>query len=427
MTSDDRFGGSVSVWLQQRAGTSAPDYLDDILGRTARTRQRPGWTSIERWPPMEIGATRMALPSRFQLRSIAMLAIIGLLLGVVVATIAFLGSRQRVPLPFGPAANGVILSEGAEGDIYVSAADGTDTRPLVTGAESDLGPRFTHDGTRFVFLRSTSEIDQRVMIANADGTGIRQLSEPLSYVSLDGLSPSDDRLAIVHRLDGQRTMSILDLKTGELDRLPVPGLNVDDNTLWRPPNGEELIFTARPEFNSSTGAGVYAIRPDGTGFREILPVRPEEWAYLDPRVAQDGTRLTYWMYEADDSADNWGAHVHIVDLATGNDERMVFDPANEDESELRFSPDGTTGAIVASDGTDAFVQLVDLAGSAQPRRVGPAFAGNEPKAYEFSPDGKQLIFVLDNDEPMYVDVATGQLTTGPTKWGMYSSWQRLAP
>ena len=65
MTSDDRFGGTVSVWLQQRAGTGAPDYLDDILGRTARTRQRPGWTSIERWPPMDISANRTVLPSRF--------------------------------------------------------------------------------------------------------------------------------------------------------------------------------------------------------------------------------------------------------------------------------------------------------------------------------------------------------------------------
>ena len=422
MTTPDTYGRDLSRWLREDGEHRVPDHLSEVLMRSSATRQRPWWSSPERWLPMET-TLRLAPAPR-----VAWLLLVLALVVVIVAAIAFAGAQRRLPAPFGPAANGMILSEGGDGDIYVSAADGTDTRPLITDTARDLGPWFTRDGTRFVFLRETSAVDQQLMIANADGSGVRGLTdESLMSVGWFELSPRDDQLAIVHRFDGKRSLSILDLDTGQLDHLDTRGLNVDDNALWLPPDGEELIFTARPEFNSPTGVGVYAIRPDGTGFREILPVRPEEWAYLDLRIAHDGSRLTYWMYEADDSADQWGAHVHVVDLATGVDRLMEFDPANEDESELRFAPDGRTGAIVASDGTDAFVQLVALDGSAPPRRVGPAFAGNEPKAYEFSPDGTQLIFVFDNDEPMFVDVATGQLTTGPTKWNMYSSWQRLAP
>ena len=109
MTSDDRFGGTVSVWLQQRAGTGAPDYLDDILGRTARTRQRPGWTSIERWPPMDISANRAALPSGFPVRSMALLAIIGLLLvAIAVAILAGVTATQFYSVAAATAAGAVL-------------------------------------------------------------------------------------------------------------------------------------------------------------------------------------------------------------------------------------------------------------------------------------------------------------------------------
>ena len=423
MTTPDTFGRDLSRWLHEESVHRVPDHLAEVLVRTAATRQRPWWSSPERWLPMET-TLRLAPAPR-----VAWLLIVLALIVAVVGAIAFVGGQRRVPAPFGPAVNGVILSEGGDGDIYISAADGTDTRPLISGTPTDLGPMFTHDGSRFAFVRQTSDIDQQVMLANADGTGVRQLTdEPLMYLSSYDFSPQDDRLAIVHRFDGLRILSILDISTGELAHLRVPALNVDNNVLWLPPNGDELIFTARPVFGSSTGAGLYGIRPDGTNFREILPVPSEAWPYLDLQLAPDGSQLTYWLYEADDSADVLVARVHVVDLATGVDTRMEFDPANRDESELRYSPDGRTGAILAADTEGAYIQLLDLTGSTPPRRVvGPALAGNEPKAFGFSPDGTQVIFAIDNDEPLFIDVATARVTTGPDTWSVYSSWQRLAP
>lgn len=422
MTARDTFGRDLSRWLHEESEHRVPDHLAEVLVRTAGTRQRPWWSSPERWLPMET-TLRLAPAPR-----VAWLLIVLALIVAVVGAIALAGSQRRVPAPFGPAVNGLILSESVAGDIYVSDADGTDTRPLISGPSRDIGPSFTHDGTRIMFWRELSAIATQPMMANADGTDVRPLLDtPLQYPGQAEFSPGDDKVAIVHRVDGRRTVSILDIANGQLAHLPIPDLSVDDNLLWLPPDGEELIFAARPEFNVATGAGVYRIGADGSGFRELLPARDEEWPYMDLRIAEDGSLLTYWMYEADDSADGSGAHVHIVDLATGVDTLMEFDPANEDESELRFSPDGTLGAILAADAEGAYVQLVDLAGSTPPRRVGPDLAGNEPKAFGFSPDGTQVIYSIDNDEPLFIDVATGQVTTGPTKWNLYSGWQRLAP
>ena len=46
---DDRLERALSDAINDLAGTSAPDYLDDILERTSRTRQRPWWTFPRRY------------------------------------------------------------------------------------------------------------------------------------------------------------------------------------------------------------------------------------------------------------------------------------------------------------------------------------------------------------------------------------------
>ena len=46
---DDRLERALSDAITDLAGTSTPDYLDDILERTSRTRQRPWWTFPRRY------------------------------------------------------------------------------------------------------------------------------------------------------------------------------------------------------------------------------------------------------------------------------------------------------------------------------------------------------------------------------------------
>ena len=57
----DRFERRLPEILTRISAPQVPDYTDDILGLTARRRQRPGWTFPGRWLPMDIAAPR---PSR---------------------------------------------------------------------------------------------------------------------------------------------------------------------------------------------------------------------------------------------------------------------------------------------------------------------------------------------------------------------------
>jgi hypothetical protein len=65
---------------------ATPTYRDDILGRTARTRQRPGWSFLERWLPMTLTLRRPVLATP-----------IWLLLGMALV-LALLAALALVPI-----------------------------------------------------------------------------------------------------------------------------------------------------------------------------------------------------------------------------------------------------------------------------------------------------------------------------------------
>ena len=96
MTAFDRLDvldARVSGALDEIAAPSRPDYLDDIFQVTARTRQRPRWTFLERWLPMDTAVVRPAGRFRIPIRSLAILLILALL--VAAAAAVFVGSQHR--------------------------------------------------------------------------------------------------------------------------------------------------------------------------------------------------------------------------------------------------------------------------------------------------------------------------------------------
>ena len=152
MTPIDRFERQLPAALIDLADERTPDYFVDILGQTARKRQRPAWAFPGRWFPMAEFTSRQAIAPRVPLRAIGVALVI---LALLIAGAVFVGSRQhRVPTPFGPAANGQIpfVSGGA---LYLGDLTTGATRLLVGGPGGDIGmPQTSPDGTRVSFLRA---------------------------------------------------------------------------------------------------------------------------------------------------------------------------------------------------------------------------------------------------------------------------------
>lgn len=434
MTSDDRFGATVSVWLQERAGTGAPDYLDDILGRTARTRQRPGWTSIERWPPMDISASRTVLPSRFPVRSIALLAIVGLLLAALVAAALLVaGSRRSLPAPFGPARNGA-LAYSADGDIYRLETSITAPSVIVGGPTDDQAPVFSHDGSKLLFQRTTGPNVAQVVVASADGSDPRPVTDELAEIGAIDWSPDGSQFAMVHALKGQPVLSIVDATGKEPIRtLDVGDLSPFELIAWRPEEGGSLFFTAEPQAGSGL-IGIYAVRQDGRTVRAVAPPLPNGGVYQDPSISADGARLTYSNFEpsvVDGRTDGWS---HVLDIASGAD-RQVRLGAADAEIQAQFSPDGShvlfeSQRILPNGDWDRQIVVGPSAGDSAGALVdiGPPFGHPEGLEYgfAFSPDGKQVVLTIGPTTQIY-DATDGTPVGEPLPVAGLPTYQRIAP
>jgi hypothetical protein len=135
MTTERRLERDLPRILSDLAMGPYPDYIDDVLTTTAQRRQRPAWTSLERWLPMVDIARQPAIAPRLPLRAVGLgLLLIVLILAVVAAIVV--GSRQNLPAPFGPAHNGLV-AYSANGDIFVVDPDSGQPKAVVTGPEVD--------------------------------------------------------------------------------------------------------------------------------------------------------------------------------------------------------------------------------------------------------------------------------------------------
>jgi dipeptidyl aminopeptidase/acylaminoacyl peptidase len=433
MITNDAFERKVSDWLHADAEHRIPDHLDAVLRLTSAERQRPAWSSLERWLPVDTTfAGRLAPPMRP-----AWPLIVVLLLAVFAAAIVFVGTRQRLPAPYGPADNGSILYS-AHGDIFIANLDGSASQPLIGGPDDDVAPVVSHDGTRFVWFRKVSIDGYVPHVANFDGTDVRVLTErQLREPSSADWSPDGTQILVLHKVAGKTTASIVAADgSRNMDHLEL-GAVEPESPMWRPPDGREIVFRGA----SFDGVALYAIGADNNDLRRIAPLKSSEGAmclegcYLGLRLSPDGTRVTFWHNMAADLAtyqEGRKSEVHVLDLRTGEDFRIGYDPKSRHELLPKFSPDGESVLFVRFpvDG-DAELLIAAADGSDVARQIGPSQRWgsdvsqmSEP-AFEFSPDGRKIILASGADRRMQViDIASGNIELG--EYAEFPAWQRVA-
>jgi len=429
MTPFDRIEQRLPDLLTDLAAAQQPDYFDNMLGRTARTRQRSAWSALERWLPMGVTAQRVLVPP-LPWRSIGILVILGLL--VAAGALIYVGSRPRVPEPFGPARNGKILFSTIAGDIYsVDPLTGT-SKAIVTGPAKDFVPTFSRDGTSFMFLRNvTGETGvDALFVANADGSGVRKLTEGQTDLSQFEWSPSGVQAAVTFMLNGKRTLSILNTDGSDSNALDLD-MDVFDVS-WRP-NGSELVFRGERTENGSNTIdysktnGFYRVKADGTGLRAILPATKLDTDWMTPALAPDGSRIAYARWEP-----KLEGRIHVLDLDSGIDRRVEFDGTDGPELTPRFSPDGTQLLLerYVRGGPDYQLVVVPVDGGGPAIAIGPRKPElSDGAAAAFSPDGTKVLATYWSDKTTWLLNAKG----GPgseVSWpaGPFpNSWQRLAP
>src|SRR5206468_4877646 len=103
--------------------------------------------------------------------------VLALIAALAVAALLAIGSRPRLPAPFGPAKNGLVAFDDG-GQLYVAKADGSASlRPVASPGQF---PTWSHDGTKLAFLRSsTRSAPFSLWVVNTDGSSLTNLTKDL--------------------------------------------------------------------------------------------------------------------------------------------------------------------------------------------------------------------------------------------------------
>jgi len=427
MTRIDTFERHLPSALTDLAAPATPDYLTDILGRTAATRQRPAWASIERWLPVDIASTRVPT-TRLPWRQSALLAALLLLASAMLAV--YIGTRPaRLPAPFGPAANGeIVFSKG--GDIFVRDALDRASRPLVATADQEVADSLSPMGTHVLIVVSKG-CGLYLDTATISGTDRVRLGGPFLNVNGISWSPDETSVAVAHEINGYPSISIVqaDGSGARTLELGMPA----DTPAWRPPDGRQLSFRGQVDGNWA----LFLVDRDGSGIVQVPVARdlmeaPHE--VLSPVWSPDGGRIAFHrLVPTPGNGNGNGFRIHVADIdATGGvtgQRTFGFDATSDEEMMPQWLPDGRRLVFVRHDlDTDyaAIAEPVESATAHDLPITSDGFIGN--LRITPAPDGTYLlVHKIPDSTDWKVDIATDAVTPTDINGDDYVWIQRRAP
>jgi Tol biopolymer transport system component len=438
MTTFDRFDPferRIGEALEGIAPQRPLDYLDDVLRQTARTAQRPRWSFPERWFNVDIAVPRSAFGGRLPFRTLLILAVVAALLAASLAL--YIGTHKRLPLAFGPAANGdLIFSRG--GDIFVRNGLTGPEHLLIGAAGDQFAASYSPDGQLISYASASAEGDH-FMVANADGTNPRQLALIPSTGNAQGAwAPDSKRAAFIYDVNGVPRLSIVTMagETAVIDLGELVPLDV----AFEPPNGDRLLIRAHEP--GGDRVGLYTMGLDGSDRHTLVPPLATTYGTQFTRSgavwSPDGRTVAYNGIDPVTGADGEVTtrfRLHLVN-ADGTNDRAVQGPADPavEENWASYSPDGAWILVQrwtstdSTPGTSGWIAIMPSDGSAPAHDIGPRFEDSADTAItkSWSPDGTRLLMFVGSKQQTYsVDPISGDFELLPWAPGL-PDWQRRA-
>jgi len=420
--SRDDFDQVMRQWLDAEARVGEPEHLlDQVLTQTRFSRRLPRWVLPEWWLPVQLTMPLRAVP-----RFAPLLLLIALLLAAALA-VAWIGSRPRLPNPFGPAANGQVAYL-SNGQIYAANSDGSNPTQLTSGVRSAATPTWSRDGTRFAYeLISPGHADSPtgygdIVVANSDGSNPTTIDLETRDPSPVGWSPDGRSLVYSKTVSPGNDQIFIAAADGSSPPLRIGN---PDTVNWSPifsPDGTKILY-----FSGWGGNGVGVMNPDGSDWQLVndtpfISIQSATWHPDGNRIvvsADTGAGYDLWILSIDGTPDqrirvpgradvgpSWSpAGDRLVYLTSGDNESYLLQVADADGANERllpgiysdinpsWSPDGSRIAVVKDLSSVVRLTVVD-------------------------PDGKAAPIVIEGVIPAE---SVAAIRTSPT------AWQRIAP
>jgi Tol biopolymer transport system component len=256
--------------------------------------------------------------------------------------------RRQVAFVRSSVAEGVDYPETCT-DILVANADGSGETTLTGDEACELWPAWSPDGTRLAFV-SDREGEQEIFLINADGTGLRQLTQGAGLVggerallSRPAFSPDGSRLVFHQEFDRET-----EDEEGSTEGFLICFVKADGTGQTCPaagsapawsPDGTRVVFSRR---SRSTPEGLSVMNADGTGQRPLT-----RGADSSPAWSPDGSTIIFERVEGLEGQLTVSRLVAVRPDGSGL-RRVVDDPRVEPWlPPWVFSPDGARLAFAA--------------------------------------------------------------------------------
>lgn len=261
---------------------------------------------------------------------------------------------------------------------------GEPSQPAVRPTDTAPAPRLDLPlPGKIVYTCFDGEYDQ-ICLMNADGSGMRQLTDEKATSYYPSLSPDGEVIAFSSRLDGNFEIYLMDTQGNNLTQL-----TNNLGNCYAPeisPKGNRIIFT----LESGGSQAIWVMKTDGSNAR---PLVENGGGQFDPTWSPDALRVAF--------ASNAGGVTTLwITDASGKKTYPLMREAMEIGGRSSWSPDGQWLAFYAGPRGDREIYIVAENGGSLQQLTD----GGDNLAPSFSPDGQWLAFTSfrDGNNEIYV-------------------------
>jgi len=264
------------------------------------------------------------------------------------------------------------------------------------------GARWSPNGKRLAFISLSGSGSPSLEVANANGTGLVNLTGKWFVAQAPAWSPRGAKLAFlrlanVSRPNETSSLWTIDTASRVRKRLAVSAARFDANSqlAWSP-NGSRIALSRLDE--AVRNYRIYTVKANGGGLRVLTVGRRPDWA-------PDGRTI---VYDTGTGLPGFVPGVGVVN-ANGTGARLLANSATQP----RFSPDGMQ--IVFIRGGEIWTMNAD--GSDQTQLT----QASEPDfAPVWSPNGRMIAFLRGTPPQLYVMNVDG---SGQRQLAPSSAWE----